>query len=122
MTFPKPTKYKVKTGRKTKREKKYQDSSLKLEFNTGQRNAREASYYAKCGYDYALKKFREFSEEQEQLHQMYLKAHPPEGPQNIAQDVEDYLIKHIGRSRYYRYGLKDVIFNKKYPEFCSGET
>ncbi|HZS74909.1 MAG TPA: hypothetical protein VFA69_10455 [Candidatus Nitrosotalea sp.] len=99
MTLPKPSAYKVKTGRKTKRERKNQDSSLRMFFNRGH-TPMEASYHARCGYDYALKKFREFSITEEDQLQQYHKRHPPDDPRTESEMVKDFLIKHLGKSRY----------------------
>lgn len=59
MTPPKPPSFKAKTGRKTKRERIQQDGRLMTNAILGD-SPWEASLYAGCGYEYAVKKFLEF--------------------------------------------------------------
>lgn len=59
MTPPKPSSFKAKTGRKTKRERIQQDWRLKINSIEGQ-SPWEASLDAECGYEYAVKKYLEF--------------------------------------------------------------
>ncbi len=61
MTQPKPTQFRAKTGRKSRRFKNQQDKLLKMFFDSGDISPWQASLYAKCGYEYALKKFLRFS-------------------------------------------------------------
>lgn len=70
MTKPK-TWTKVKTGRKKRSEKAHQDEVLRLHFYYWHSTATRASSYAKCGYDYALKKYQEFRTEREKWRQYY---------------------------------------------------
>lgn len=54
MTPPKPSAFKAKRGRKTKREKARQIRMLKMFSKTNDLTAWQASLYAKCGYEFAL--------------------------------------------------------------------
>jgi len=89
LTLPKPSKYKVKTGRKTKREKARQDMRLKMLFDFNNCTTLRASYYAGCGYDYALKKFREFRRMYEEVSQWVIKTRLPKDPLSIALETEN---------------------------------
>ena len=61
MTQPKPTHFRAKIGRKSRRFKNHQDKLLKMFFDSADISPWQASLYTKCGYEYALKKFLRFS-------------------------------------------------------------
>lgn len=102
MTKPK-TWPKVKTGRKTKRERIQQDRRLENSFMLGD-TQQQASFYAGCGCSYTSKKYQEFRIAKEKIYQEYIKRYPPNDPGTSSQMVKDYLIKHIGKSSYERFG------------------
>ena len=60
MTQPKPTHFRAKIGRKSRRFKNHQDKLLKMFFDSDDISPWQASLYTKCGYDYALKKYFDF--------------------------------------------------------------
>ena len=60
MPKPKPYQHKGKLGRKPRRLKNSQDKLLKMLFDAGDVAPFDASCYAQCGYDYALKKYKIF--------------------------------------------------------------
>lgn len=70
MTKPKPWP-KVKTGRKRKGEKYSQNKILKIYFDARCFTPLQASFYAKCGYGYAVKKFQEFRSIRDKFLQKY---------------------------------------------------
>jgi hypothetical protein len=70
MTKPK-TGPRVKTGRKKRSEKAYQNEILRLHFYFIHSSAARAASFAKCGYDYARKKYQEFRAEREKWKQYY---------------------------------------------------
>lgn len=57
MTKPKPLDFRAKKGRKTNKMKKQQNTLLKMLFDAGDVTPFDASCYAKCGYEYALKQY-----------------------------------------------------------------
>jgi len=62
MTKPKPFQVKTPMGRKSHRLKNHQDKLLKMFFSARDLTPWQAAICTGCGYDYALKKFREFRE------------------------------------------------------------
>jgi hypothetical protein len=103
MTKPK-TWTKVKTGRKKRSEKAYQNKILKIYFDAKCFTPSEASFHAKCGYGYAVKKFQEFRTAHDKWLEEYNMHHPKY--EVTSQMVGDFLIKQMGISRYKRFWCK----------------
>lgn len=61
MTKPKPFQIKTSMGRKPRRLKNHQEKLLKMFFSVGDLTPWQAAICIGCGYEYALKKFREFN-------------------------------------------------------------